>query len=308
MGNSASKSSRTLKKSAEAVNSTLKQQHSKPNASHLNQQQVFTQRPPENLENVPHGLQKEDLDKPLLSKALEMGYVHVEDNVNFIPMDPNHESLKVLNNRKVIESQYDGLFKPRNYDEPDTPERFMTEAQKRETMQRMEQKKKKQLGNVHGLIDSSRLSDLIIEYKLEGDAGLKEMADELKLKNENVQTFRSLIDNGLISLPSHKVILEEIKDPKTKKKKQQLKIVKDDWVKKFREEAEAQKLTEGDKKVHDSKNDEDVVNQIEILEGLVSKSQITTEKVPGPTGLEEEQEEKVMHRPKKVMKGVIREL
>lgn len=322
MGSSVSKT-RSLKKSAEAVNETLTK--TSRSSNHLNSQylkpdsvgsrtqieknnKVFTERPPAELENMPES----DGDKPLLEKAMRMGVVNIEDSPNHIKLDPNHESLKVLNNRKQIESQYEGLFIPRNNDEPDTPERFLTDDQKREVVEKFKPenlKNVKKRKNVYGLLDSRRLSDLIIDYKLDGEAALKKSAEELDVKKENVSILKELIDSGLISLPSNKVILEEIKDEKTNTKKQQLKIVKDDWVQTFRDEINKELATATVDELKASKSgSDDVLDQIKMLEKLVSKSQISTKKLEtltneGPT------EEQVLNRPKKILvKEVIREI
>lgn len=311
MGSSVSKT-RTLKKSAEAINETLtrsqaatnhlKKNHAKldnkrPIESHTADNRVFTERPPAELENGP----LVDGDKSLLDKAMRMGVVNVADMPNQVKLDPNHESLRVLNNRKQVERQYEGLFIPRNSEEPDTPERFLTDAQKREVAERFKKGNQKTGKNVFGLVDSSRLSDLIIDYRLEGEEGLKKTAEEIDVKPEAIRVLKDLLDSGLITLPSHKVILEEVKDYKTSMKKQQLKIVKDDWAKTYREQVES----EGTDK-HNSSTD-DVENQIKMLEKLVSKSQVTTKRVEGLS--ENVEEEQVLNRRKKVLvKEVVREL
>lgn len=310
MGNSTSKTSRVLGKTIKQSNSPLNKLQKQVTDDHLKASQgtldktkltlgpqIFTDRPPKELEkNGEEGNVKNEYGNKLFEEAVFKGVVNVNEHISKHNFDPNHESLQVLKNRAAVEKQYDGLFIPKDADKPNTPDRFLTEEQRRKVHdpEFMKKKLQKTGSNAYGLFDSKNLSDLIADYKVFGEEKLKQMSKEEKVGEANMYKLKKLIDEGLINLPTHKVTLQESIDPESKKVKQKLIVVKDDWVQTIKEDMEREKnSTVGTKTT--SKKDQEVFEQFKMLESLVSKSQIQERKSEGPT----EETEVVMNRPRK---------
>ena len=324
MGNSASKTTRTLGKgvklnqqpsnlSQSTINNLKKQvtvDHLKSKSSAESSKefgqkadskhQVFTQRPPDELEQM--GDTEPGTDgthyegNRLFEKAVSAGLVKVQDSAHKQSYNPNHESLRVLKNRVNVEKQYEGLFIPKDADKPNVPERFLNEEQKKNSLhpEAMLKKTKKTGVNSFGLFDSGHLSDLIVDYKVWGEAKFIEKAKEIDANNDNIVKLKEFIDDGIINLPTHKVTIRDFVDPASKQMKQKLVTVKDDWVQTIRGDMEKEKNSKVDSKAA-SKTDLEVFEQFKMLENLVSKSQISTKKVEGPL----EESELVMNRRKK---------
>ncbi|ODQ49091.1 hypothetical protein PICMEDRAFT_14576 [Pichia membranifaciens NRRL Y-2026] len=323
MGNSASKTTRILDKGVKlnhqpstlgqgTINNLKKQvtadhlknkidtRNSEASEKKESKHQVFTQRPPSELEQMgdsdsaANGTHYEG--NRLFEKAVSAGLVKVQDSTHKQSYNPNHESLQVLKNRVNVEKQYEGLFIPKDADKPNVPERFLNEEQKKSSLdpEAMLKKTKKTGINSFGLFDSGVLSDLIVDYKVFGEAKYIEKAKEIDANDENIVKLKKFIDDGIINLPTHKVTLKDFADPASKQMKQKLVTVKDDWVKTIKEDIEKEKINKLDSK-STTKTDLEVFEQFKMLENLVSKSQISTKKVDGPL----EESELVMNRRKK---------
>lgn len=318
MGNSASKTTRTLNKTVQqnptSLNSLKKQiknDHLKnslnKNSPKVNKHhQIFTERPPNELEQMGDA-PTDDISagkNSLFEKAVSMGVVNIKDskvNENF---NPNHESIQVLKNRANIEKQYEGLFIPKDADQPNIPDRFLTEEERKNVHnpELMKKKLEKTGTNSFGLFDSKTLSDFIVDYRVFGKEKLDTNAKENDVNDENLKKFKQFIDEGILDLPTNKVTLQESIDPESKQVKQKLVIVKDDWVSDIKQDIEREKNNNLDYK-STSKKDKEVFEQFKILENLVSKSQIR--KNPAEGDSEQENNEPVMKRPvKKLAKEV----
>lgn len=314
MGNSASKTTRTLNKTIQQTHKSI----NKNNVNNLNKQinndylkpesdnksrftqyemkenekhQIFTERPPEELETM-----GDDSRNMLFEEAVSKGIVNIKDSQNSQNFNSNHESIQVLKNRQNIEKQYEGLFIPKDADKPNIPERFLSEEERKKMSNPEELKKKLQKTgtNAFGLFDSGEISDLIIDYKVYSESKFIEEAQKNDVNQENINALKKFIDLGIIDLPSHKVTLHESIDPESKHVKQKLVVVKDDWVNDFKKNLEKEKLDKINSKSK-SKKDNEVFAQFKMLENLVSKSQISTKKSDDPN----EESETVMKRPKK---------
>lgn len=328
MGNSASKTTRTLGKTLQHGNQALKSDN-QPLINNLKKQvttdhlkgssestfetngkkqpQVFTERPPKELEQMGDSdatTSKVEGNK-LFEEAVNAGLVQVKDDIAKQTFNANHESIRVLKNRENVEKQYEGLFIPKDADKPDTPERFLSEEDKRNFRDPdlMKKKIRKSELNAFGLFDSNRLTDLIIDYKVIGESEFNKTAKESKVNDENINKLQKYIDEGIINLPTHKVTLHESIDPESRHVKQKLIIVKDDWVKTIKEDIEEEEKNKLNNKTT-SKKDLEVFEQFKMLENLVSKSQISTKKSDGPT----DTVETVMHRPKKQLVKEIKKM
>ncbi|OUT23643.1 hypothetical protein CAS74_001969 [Pichia kudriavzevii] len=287
MGSAASKTSRTLKPTqhnAKIIHHLKKQipndhlQSSKADINQSGHPQVFTERPPLELEKMGDA----DLSA---------------DELNSQKYDENHESVRVLKNRQKVEEQYKGLFIPKDADQPNIPERFLNEQQKKEMRDKEFMKKKLEKSGVNsfGLFDSGELSDLIADYKVYGEAEFVNSSRKTGASEENIEKFKELVDSGILTLPSHKVTLNESIDSESKQIKQKLIVVADDWVKTIKENLKKE-AADGPKDMKTtSKKDEEVLKQFKMLEQLVSKSQVTTRPKDSMT----EETETVLKRPKK---------
>jgi hypothetical protein len=261
--------------------------------------QVFTSRPPKELEKMDDGNSDIGSGKnTLFEKAVEMGVVNIKDTIAKQSYNPNHESIRVLKNRANVEKQYEGLFIPKDADQPNIPERFLNDEQKKRMFNpeilKQERLKKKTV-NSFGLFDSRAISDLIIDYKVYGQEKLVKKAKEKDISDANIQKFQQFIDNNILNLPTHKVTLQESIDPESKQIKQKLVIVKDDWVKDIKDDIEREKNSQLDSKPSTSKKNKEIFEQFKMLENLVSRSQITTKESNSPN----ETTETIMKRPKK---------
>ncbi|KAG0686602.1 hypothetical protein C6P40_003726 [Pichia californica] len=339
MGNSASKSTRTLNKVANSTTQNLNNQNQfivknlkkQVSKGHLkqskqqnyerlqqekiesvsdNNKQIFTQRPPKELEKMGDEGEVDLNDKQysgnkLFEEAVNAGIVKIEDNKAKQSFNPNHSSVRVLKNRVNVERQYEGLFIPKDADKPNIPDRFLNEEQRRQMKDPniMKKKLEKTGSNSFGLFDSNNLSDLIIDYKVFGEKEYIESCKENKVNDTNINILKQLIDDGLINLPTHKVTLHETIDPESRQVKQKLIIVEDDWVSSIREDVEREKNNKMDTKTT-SKKDLEVFEQFKMLENLVSKSQISTKVSDGPTN----QVETVLNRPKKQLGKEIKKM
>lgn len=305
MGSAASKTSRTLKPTqhnAKIIHHLKKQipndhlQSSKADINKSGHPQVFTERPPLELEKMGDA----DLSagrNTLFEKAISMGVINVKDELNSQKYDENHESVRVLKNRQKVEEQYKGLFIPKDADQPNIPERFLNEQQKKEMRDKEFMKKKLEKSGVNsfGLFDSGELSDLIADYKVYGEAEFVNSSRKTGVSEENIEKFKELVDSGILTLPSHKVTLNESIDSESKQIKQKLIVVADDWVKTIKENLKKE-AADGPKDMKTtSKKDEEVLKQFKMLEQLVSKSQVTTRPKDSMT----EETETVLKRPKK---------
>lgn len=323
MGNSASKSTRTLNKtvklnSSNNLNNVKKQitdNHLNINFNKekdTNEPKIFTKRPPQEFEKMGDETNSEinENDKQfsgnkLFEEAVNKGLVKINDNQAKQTFNPNHESIRVLKNRVNVEKQYEGLFIPKNADKPDIPERFLNEEQKRQLLDPNLMKKKlsKTGTNQFGLFDSNNLSDLIIDYKVLGNNEFIKNCKEDKVSDENINKLKQFVDDGLINLPTHKVTLNETIDRNSRQIKQKLIIVKDDWVKSIKEDIENEKANKLNSKSN-SKKDLEVFEQFKMLENLVSKSQISSKKSDGPV----DEVETIMNRPKKQLVKEIKKM
>lgn len=316
MGNSTSKVSRTLNSNVKPNVQPLNHLKKKVTEDHLklsnknelkrlnnttenktkeDEHQIFTSRPPKELEKMGDN----DLasgKNTLFEQAVKMGVVNIKDDMANQAYNPNHESIQVLKNRADVEKQYEGLFIPKDADQPNIPERFLDEEQKKLMLdpEILKQKMKRSGTNSYGLFDSSTVSDFLIDYKIYGKDRLLNQAEKFGINNSNIEKFQQFIDNGILNLPTHKVTLHQTVDPESKQVKQKLIVVKDDWVKEVKENIEREKNHELALKSSSTK-DQEVFEQFKMLEKLVSKSQILTKKSDGPT----ETTETVMKRPKK---------
>ncbi|GMM29098.1 hypothetical protein DAMA08_018140 [Martiniozyma asiatica (nom. inval.)] len=230
---------------------------------------VFTQRPPTTLEKT-----------DTFTEAITSGKIRIESTQTTQPHNPNHPSLQTLASREMIEAQYDDFYvpPPRSPNEPDIPERFLTEAQKKEVAQqikpemRLEKESKRKNSNKWGLFDSQSVSDLIKGYKEGGVGQLERLAQDQGVnKSDNINLLCKLVDSGIISEPSFKVVVKEIKE--NGKIKSKMMIVKNNE--------------------EDGKSKE----KIEELESKLRKSQISVKKAESPN----EEDEDIMRRPKKIL-------
>lgn len=258
MGNAASKNSRKFVQN-------------KPNISLKKNEKIYTTKPPFELDG-----EENSNSNNLFNKVVNKGIVNITDKKAEMKFNENHESIQVLKNRVNIEKQYEGLFIPKNADLPDTPERFL----KKEDIDKINKIKKINVNatNTYGLIDSSKLSEIITNYKV------KDKKDFI-----GFEKLQKLIDDGIIDLPKHKVTLHESIDNETKKVKQKLIVVKDNWIEEMK--------TNGEVKLS---KDKEILEQFKMLEDLVSKSQI------GKKENEENGEEEVVlnRKPKRVSNDV----
>jgi hypothetical protein len=323
MGNSASKTTRVLNKSAKQANNPIGNLKKQVTDDHLrtskrkfelndsvqrqkSEPKVFTERPPKELEKMGDEQNRRNVHGNLLfEEAVSTGVVQVNEHAAMQHFDSNHESIQVLKNRVSVEKQYDGLYIPKDADKPDTPDRFLTEEQRKQAHDpELISKRLQRTGvNSFGLFDSKILTDLIADYKVFGENRLKEISKDNKVEGANVKRLQELIDQGLINLPTHKVTLHEGVDQKSRKIKQKLVVVKDDWVRTIKEDIEREKSNNATAKTT-SKKDQEVFEQFKMLENLVSKSQIYEKETEGPM----EGSEVVMNRPRKQVGKEIKNL
>lgn len=317
MGNSTSKATRTLNKSIQRTHQSLdstniKNLKKQVTNDHLtgstkrnfksnenDEPQIFTQRPPKELEKMGDDEKSNFNDKfgnKLFEEIVSKGVVNIKDSAAKQNFNPNHESIQLLKNRLNVEKQYEGLVIPKDADKPNIPDRFLSEEQKKDMKDPaiMRRKLEKTGVNLFGLFDSNKISDLIGDYKVYGEEAYIEKAKKIDVNDENIRILKKFIDEGIIDLPTHKVTLQESIDPESRQVKQKLVVVNDDWVGEIKEDIEREKMDKSDSKSK-SKRDLEVFEQFKMLENLVSKSQITTKKSEGPT----DEVETVMKRPKK---------
>ncbi|TID19849.1 hypothetical protein CANINC_003644 [Pichia inconspicua] len=300
MGSSASKPSRKFVKTlkGEHLNKLKKNignDHLKSTLNNTDEPHVFTKRPPKEME------QMGDADffsgkNTLFEEAVLKGMVNVKDTKIQQNYDPNHESVRVLKNRSTIENQYKGLYVPKDADQPNIPARFLNEQEKKDYQDPEIRKRRLQKTGINswGLIEAKSLTDLIIDYKVFGHENLIREAKKIDVNEANITRFKALIDSGMLTLPTHKVTLQENIDPESRQVKQKLVTVKDDWVNTIKEDLKKEKINNHESKPT-SKKDREIFEQFKMLESLVSKSQITTKPVDGLT----EETETVLNRPKK---------
>lgn len=300
MGSSASKPARKLAKNLNGeqlnrVKKNIGDDYLKSTSKKVNEPQIFTERPPNEMEQM--GQTNDSYGKNnLFEQAVLKGMVNVKDAKIEQNYDPNHESIQVLKNRSTIEDQYKGLYVPKDADQPNIPARFLNAEEKKEYQDPEIRKRRLQKTgtNSWGLIEAKSLTDLIVDYKVFGNENLVKEAKKIDVSEDNISRFKALIDSGMLTLPSHKVTLQESVDPESRQVKQKLVTVKDDWVSTIKEDIEKEKLNKVGSK-SSSKKDKEIFEQFKMLEGLVSKSQITTKPVEGLT----EKTETVLNRPKK---------
>lgn len=300
MGGSASKPARKLAKNiqhGEQLNKLRKnigEDYLKNSTNRKNRPQIYTERPPNEAEQMED--QESGGKNTLFEQAVLKGVVNIRDTKANQNYNPNHESIQVLKNRSTIENQYKGLYVPKDADQPNIPERFLSNEEKKNMQDSEFVKRKLQKTGINswGLVEAKSLSDLIIEYRVFGDENFVKEAKKIDVNEENMSRLKALIDCGMLTLPSHKVTLQESIDPESRQTKQKLVTVKDNWVKTIREDFEKEKSNKLDL-LTTSKKDKEIFEQFKMLENLVSKSQITTKPKEGPN----EGTETVLKRPKK---------
>lgn len=235
----------------------------------IKSQRIYTNRPKEDEEVG--DVTKSDF----FQKAVKLGIVNVKEvktKSTSGAYDKNNETLRLLKNRKKIESEYEDLLVSQQKIEYDIPKRFLNKEQLKKV-----NKTRKKAKNNFGLIDGRSLEKLVKAYKIEGQEKMNNLAQKSDTKKENVELLEHMLQNGLINLPTSRITLVRKLNGEGQVINEKLVVIPDDWVnegqrklKQKKMHAEHKQSSSGTVVNHDSgKPSDEILGEFKKLENLI---------------------------------------